>query len=210
MSSDTTRSQEEAALSAVRHIPQSMQANRRTSLVPRFVCGVYTRSNVHGRKPITTHRGHQHDPSVPVDERTCILSPIRVCRCVVSVVMQTCTLCDSSGGAVVCCSDCPAEYHVSCAWKAGHKFGFEIQQVSALWRHPPVRCSIRIQVKSSKRDTTTVVEFKDASGCMVPQVTCKGHPSNRRQIFGLCDTNEAGEVSNVEISSSKSPSLTAT
>lgn len=44
---------------------------------------------------------------------------------------QTCTLCDSSGGAVVRCSDCPAEYHVSCAWKAGHKFGFEVQPVSA-------------------------------------------------------------------------------
>ena len=28
------------------------------------------------------------------------------------------------------CSDCPAEYHVSCAWKAGHKFGFEVQAVS--------------------------------------------------------------------------------
>lgn len=29
---------------------------------------------------------------------------------------------------------------------------------------------------------------------MVPQVTCKGHPSSRRQTFGICDTNEAGEV----------------
>ncbi|KAJ3528710.1 hypothetical protein NM688_g7960 [Phlebia brevispora] len=91
--------------------------------------------------------------------------------------MNKCTLCDSSGGAVVRCSDCPAEYHVSCAWKAGHKFGFELQHV-----------------KSSKRDSTVIVDFKDSSGCMVPQVTCKGHPVHRRQTYGLCETNSEGET----------------
>lgn len=91
--------------------------------------------------------------------------------------MNKCTLCDSNGGAVVRCSDCPAEYHVSCAWKAGHKFGFEVQPI-----------------KSSRRETTVSVDFRDASGCMVPQVTCKGHPAARRQTFGICDTNDAGET----------------
>lgn len=81
------------------------------------------------------------------------------------------------------CSDCPAEYHVSCAWKAGHKFGFEVQPI-----------------KSSRRETTVSVDFKDAAGCMVPQVTCKGHPTNRRQTFGICDTNDAGEVRYLTIS----------
>jgi hypothetical protein len=33
---------------------------------------------------------------------------------------------------VIRCSDCPREYHVSCAWEFDHKFGFEIQPV----RHP--------------------------------------------------------------------------
>ncbi|THG98485.1 hypothetical protein EW026_g3722 [Hermanssonia centrifuga] len=91
--------------------------------------------------------------------------------------MNKCTLCDSTGGAVVRCSDCPAEYHVSCAWKAGHKFGFEMQAV-----------------KSSRRETTIVIDFKDGSGCMVPLVTCKGHPVHRRQTYGICETNDAGDT----------------
>lgn len=91
--------------------------------------------------------------------------------------MNNCTLCDQSGGAVVKCSDCPAEYHVSCAWKAGHKFGFEIQPV-----------------KASRRDMTTVIEFKEVTGQMIPQVTCKGHPSHRRETLDLCETNEVGET----------------
>ncbi|TCD67928.1 putative PHD type zinc finger protein with BAH domain-containing protein [Steccherinum ochraceum] len=91
--------------------------------------------------------------------------------------MNKCTLCDQDGGAVVRCSDCPAEYHVSCAWRAGHKFGFEVQTV-----------------KASRRDTTIMVDFKEASGCMVPVVTCKGHPPHRREMFGICEVNELGET----------------
>ena len=44
-------------------------------------------------------------------------------------ILQNCTLCDRADGAVIQCSECPAEFHVSCALKQGHKFGFEIQQV---------------------------------------------------------------------------------
>ncbi|OBZ73631.1 Lid2 complex component snt2 [Grifola frondosa] len=88
-----------------------------------------------------------------------------------------CTLCDRDDGAVIQCSECPAEYHVSCALKHGHKFGFEIQGV-----------------KASKRDTTTIVEFKDRTGQMVPVVICKGHVSHRRTLYDLCDTNEFGET----------------
>ena len=39
-----------------------------------------------------------------------------------------------------------------------------------------------------------MVDFKDASGCMSPLVTCKGHPAHRRQTFGICETNDEGEV----------------
>ncbi|KAI0339680.1 hypothetical protein BDW22DRAFT_1486765 [Trametopsis cervina] len=89
--------------------------------------------------------------------------------------MNKCTLCDSSGGAVIRCSDCPAEYHVSCAWKAGHKFGFELQP-------------------GNKKESVVSVEFKDATGCMAPLVTCKGHPQHRRQTFGICELNENSET----------------
>ncbi|KAI0923517.1 hypothetical protein AcV5_009037 [Taiwanofungus camphoratus] len=93
-----------------------------------------------------------------------------------------CTLCDLDGGAVIRCGECPAEYHVSCAWKQGHKFGFELQPV-----------------KHSRRDTTTMVDFKDDSGCMVPLIICKGHIGHRRHLYDICETNELGEVWSFQI-----------
>jgi hypothetical protein len=50
-------------------------------------------------------------------------------------VLQLCTLCGESGGAVIRCSDCSKEFHTSCAWKNGYKFGFEMQPVRV---HPPL------------------------------------------------------------------------
>ncbi|PCH36401.1 hypothetical protein WOLCODRAFT_81894 [Wolfiporia cocos MD-104 SS10] len=87
---------------------------------------------------------------------------------------NNCNICNQSGGAVIRCCECPAEYHVSCAWKHGHKFGFE--------------------VKHSRRESTTMVEFKDSTGCMVPAVICKGHIGHRRELYDICDTNELGET----------------
>ncbi|KAJ8473751.1 hypothetical protein ONZ51_g7685 [Trametes cubensis] len=91
---------------------------------------------------------------------------------------NNCTLCDREDGAVIQCSECPAEYHVSCAWKHGHKFGFEVQPV-----------------KHSRRETATTVEWKGNTGQMVPSVICKGHIGHKRQLFDICDTNDLGETS---------------
>ncbi|KAL9713425.1 putative PHD type zinc finger protein with BAH domain-containing protein [Leucoagaricus gongylophorus] len=88
-----------------------------------------------------------------------------------------CTICRSSQGAVIRCSDCMKEYHVSCAWKNGYKFGFEIQPV-----------------KSSRRDTTVSISFKGESGCMNAIVSCKTHDHSRRSIYDMCETNEGGET----------------
>lgn len=44
-----------------------------------------------------------------------------------SYMLQRCTLCGEAGGAVIRCNDCIREYHASCAWRNGHRFGFEIQ-----------------------------------------------------------------------------------
>ncbi|KAI0364362.1 hypothetical protein BV20DRAFT_1125672 [Pilatotrama ljubarskyi] len=90
---------------------------------------------------------------------------------------NNCTLCDREDGAVIQCSECPAEYHVSCAWKHGHKFGFEIQPV-----------------KSSRREAATVVDWKGNAGQMVPSVICKGHVGHKRQLHDICDTNDLGET----------------
>ena len=77
---------------------------------------------------------------------------------------------------MVRCCDCSKEFHVSCAWTAGHRFGFEIQAV-----------------RQSKRDQTTIVNWNGDSGNMVPVISCREH-SSRRVIHEMCETNDVGEV----------------
>ncbi|KAF8806889.1 hypothetical protein BYT27DRAFT_7190581 [Phlegmacium glaucopus] len=88
-----------------------------------------------------------------------------------------CCLCGEVEGAAIRCSDCNKEFHASCAWKQGHKFGFEIQPV-----------------KSSRRDTTITTTFKGESGCMNAIVSCKDHDHSKRDIYDICETNEGGET----------------
>ncbi|KAJ3506376.1 hypothetical protein NLJ89_g6899 [Agrocybe chaxingu] len=88
-----------------------------------------------------------------------------------------CCLCGEIEGAVIRCSDCPKEFHASCAWKQGHKFGFEIQPI-----------------KSSRRGMTKTVQFKGETGCMDAIVSCKDHDRSKRDIYDLCETNEGGET----------------
>ncbi|KAF8075155.1 PHD-zinc-finger like domain-containing protein [Lyophyllum atratum] len=88
-----------------------------------------------------------------------------------------CSICGKQEGSVIRCSDCNKEYHASCAWKQGHKFGFEIQPV-----------------KSSRRDTTIISTFKGESGCMNAIVSCQEHDHSRRDIYDLCETDEGGET----------------
>ncbi|KAJ7809042.1 hypothetical protein B0H14DRAFT_3090942 [Mycena olivaceomarginata] len=88
-----------------------------------------------------------------------------------------CSLCGDTQGAVIRCSDCSKEYHASCAWRHGHTFGFEIQPV-----------------KSSRRETTVTTTFKGESGCMNAVISCKEHDHSKRDIYGICETNEGGET----------------
>ncbi|KZT25327.1 hypothetical protein NEOLEDRAFT_1169507 [Neolentinus lepideus HHB14362 ss-1] len=89
-----------------------------------------------------------------------------------------CGICNEGGGVVVRCCDCPKEFHISCAWQHGNKFGFEIQPV-----------------KSTRRDLTTVVNFGDETGSMNPIICCKEHASfTKRIIYEICDMNDAGET----------------
>ena len=108
---------------------------------------------------------------------------------------QKCFLCGEIEGAAVRCSDCNKEFHASCAWKQGHKFGFEIQPVSFVLYFGDIQINIFIyQVKSSRRDTTTTTTFKGESGCMNAIVSCKDHDHSKRDIYDICETNESGEV----------------
>ncbi|KAF8972764.1 hypothetical protein BDZ97DRAFT_1649930 [Flammula alnicola] len=88
-----------------------------------------------------------------------------------------CCLCGETEGAVIRCSDCNKEFHASCAWKQGHRFGFEIQPV-----------------KSSRRDTTITTTFKGETGCMNAIVSCRDHDHSKRDIYDICETNEGGET----------------
>ncbi|KIJ55283.1 hypothetical protein M422DRAFT_57796 [Sphaerobolus stellatus SS14] len=90
---------------------------------------------------------------------------------------NTCSICNQSGGVYVKCTICPVEYHPSCAWKAGHRFAFEMQGV-----------------KAAKRDSTVQVEFRRDTGAMTPVVFCKFHTVDGRRLYDFCDTNERGET----------------
>ncbi len=51
-----------------------------------------------------------------------------------------------------------------------------------------------MQVKSSRRDTTTTTTFKGETGCMNPIISCKDHDRSKRDVYDICETNEGGEV----------------
>ncbi|KAH7867753.1 PHD-zinc-finger like domain-containing protein [Lentinula edodes] len=90
--------------------------------------------------------------------------------------MAQCGICQQRGGAVVKCSDCSKEYHVSCAWNQGHTFGFEIQPV-----------------KGTRRETHVTTMFRGEPGCMNAIISCKEHDHSRRQIYEICETDDGGE-----------------
>ncbi|KAG9313136.1 hypothetical protein JVU11DRAFT_6586 [Chiua virens] len=87
-----------------------------------------------------------------------------------------CILCSEAGGAVIRCNDCPREYHASCAWKHGHRFGFEMQ---------PIR--------NHRRDVVATT-FKGDTGNMVPVVCCKDHDTSKHVLLDMCETDETGET----------------
>ncbi|KAJ7580151.1 hypothetical protein C8J56DRAFT_795466 [Mycena floridula] len=93
-----------------------------------------------------------------------------------------CSLCHKTEGAVVRCSDCNREFHVSCAWDHGHKFGFEIQPV-----------------KSSRRETTVTTTFRGETGSMGPVISCKEHDRSRRDIYDICEIDDDGGETSLQV-----------
>ncbi|KAG8739691.1 putative PHD type zinc finger protein with BAH domain-containing protein [Ceratobasidium sp. 428] len=89
-----------------------------------------------------------------------------------------CSLCRQEGGAVVsCAAGCGAQFHVSCAWLAGHAFGFEVRPS-----------------KNTRRDPATVIDFRGETGVMKALIRCKAHPQAPRPSFEICSLNTNGEV----------------
>lgn len=89
-----------------------------------------------------------------------------------------CDLCQQPGGAVIRCPDCPAHFHVSCAWNHGYRFGFEM-----------------VPIKNKKDLAGTVVlTLRGETGVMTPVISCRDHPAHRRPLHGICDSNDLGET----------------
>ncbi|CAE6484289.1 unnamed protein product [Rhizoctonia solani] len=90
---------------------------------------------------------------------------------------SACSICRQEGGAVVsCASGCGTQYHVSCAWMAGHAFGFEVRQS-----------------KNTRRDPATIVDFRGEVGVLKALIRCKSHPNAPRPTFDICSLNANGE-----------------
>ena len=155
--------------------------------------GLYLRAYLHGFISPSPRGGYKHDPASSLVN--CKNSSLTLQALLLIFALQPCALCGKGEGAVIRCSDCVKEFHASCAWSHGYKFGFEIQPVSIYsyrWGLY-VTDGLKIQVKSSRRDTTAVATFKGETGCMSPIICCRQHDS-RRHIYGICETNEIGEV----------------
>ncbi|KAF9233474.1 hypothetical protein BU15DRAFT_90328 [Melanogaster broomeanus] len=115
----------------------------------------------------------------------CIFSPNATLVAGILMIRRGVPCAAEVGGAVLRCSDCVREYHVSCAWKNGHRFGFEIQPAKLTLLHT--------QVRSHRRDTLATT-FKGETGIMVPIVCCLEHDSSKRELYDVCETDETGET----------------
>ena len=105
-----------------------------------------------------------------------------------------------SGGAVIRCYDCTREFHVSCAYRVGHKFGFEMTPVSIFQSAGRLLANARfLKVKNSRKDPSVITSFKGDMGCMTAIVSCKEHKGLHNSMYELCDINEHGEVCNSSI-----------
>nr|AEG78625.1 ZNF1 [Cryptococcus gattii] len=104
--------------------------------------------------------------------------------------MTACSLCGQSDGAVINCSDCDIQFHVSCAWLSGLTLGFEFNLA-----------------KPGKSHGEIVIKFKDSEGVMSAGVWCKSHDLSERVIHGIFDVEpDGGETAfQVYIGTYKSP-----
>lgn len=87
---------------------------------------------------------------------------------------SSCKICGTQeGGAVIKCDECPAEFHIGCAWKAGCHFRFELQHT---------------------KGSRGAITFREETGIMQPIVLCNLHSLQGRPLIRLCDKNTNGET----------------
>jgi hypothetical protein len=97
---------------------------------PCFMCCFHTRDNIHRYFSSSIGRRSKYCGSSQVVSCEFLCIALVDCRRFIIEIEQKCFLCGEVEGAAIRCNDCNKEFHASCAWKQGHKFGFEIQPVS--------------------------------------------------------------------------------
>jgi len=140
LSARAERRQEKEAIPSSWFFPSPLQTDRATMLGASPMCSLFLGNRVCWCHATTVSRKHQYHKSSSLGDGEywhvpCLLLYTSVDS--LSLNWQKCTICRSSQGAVIRCSDCMKEYHVSCAWKNGYKFGFEIQPVRYLGKISP-------------------------------------------------------------------------
>nr|AAN75157.2 ZNF1 [Cryptococcus neoformans var. grubii] len=86
-----------------------------------------------------------------------------------------CSLCGQNDGAVIKCSDCDIQFHVSCAWQCGFTLGFEF-----------------ILAKPGKSQNQIVIKFKESEGVMNAGAWCKSHDLSNRTVYDMFDVESDG------------------
>ncbi|KAK9449506.1 uncharacterized protein V1518DRAFT_416183 [Limtongia smithiae] len=78
-------------------------------------------------------------------------------------------------GACTSCAVCHTPFHVGCAFKAGYKLGFDVQPV-----------------KSSRRDSVSVVKLGTETGAMTPMIWCARHDLRKFTIHDITELSTTG------------------
>lgn len=152
------------------------------------VCSVYARSSFQRCHPLENGGRCFHGTFSSMESCEFLLLE---CRSKL-MPLQQCVICQVAGhGACLKCSDCPNEFHLSCAWHASCTFGFEITPVSdsSLSAILNIAEALYPQVKASRRDTVPVVTFKKETGVMSALVWCHAHDRAGRTVYGLGDVD---------------------
>jgi hypothetical protein len=127
MSSGRQSSQKARAHETTQLISPCSEADRRARMGACTVFRIRLGAHLHQFFPAPPCGGHQHHSTSPLVN--CMHFDLYPRFTLLTFTFQRCALCGQAEGAVIRCSDCVKEFHASCAWTHGCKFGFEIQPV---------------------------------------------------------------------------------
>ncbi|KAJ8102551.1 hypothetical protein POJ06DRAFT_205786 [Lipomyces tetrasporus] len=93
--------------------------------------------------------------------------------------LDVCEICHLRQGACTSCAVCHVPFHVGCAFKAHYKFGFDVQPV-----------------KSTRRDSVSIVKLGSETGVMTPMIWCPKHDLRKLTIHEILEPAPATALTN--------------